>query len=74
MIDMYGEDTVRSMVASKREVIKWNRAELEELKTYGRGSRWKVQCIAVAGQLLRGKPMWLSIKECAQQGNQKGEN
>ena len=32
MIDMYGEDTVRSMVASKREVIKWNRAELEELK------------------------------------------
>jgi hypothetical protein len=33
MIDMYGEDTVRNMVASKREVIKWNRAELDELKT-----------------------------------------
>jgi hypothetical protein len=34
MIDMYGEDTVRGMVASKRETIKWNRAELDDLKVY----------------------------------------
>ena len=34
MIDTYGEDTVRHMVASKREVVKWNRAELDELKAH----------------------------------------
>ena len=32
MIDMYGADHVRHMVETKREVIKWNRVELEELK------------------------------------------
>ena len=32
MIDTYGEDTVRHMVETKREVVKWNRVELEELK------------------------------------------
>ena len=33
MCDTYGADEVRNMVETKREVIKWNRAELDELKT-----------------------------------------
>lgn len=44
MIDMYGEDTVRGMVETKREVIKWNRGELEELKADLRKRVKELEC------------------------------
>ena len=44
MCDTYGADHVRHMVETKREVVKWNRVELEELKADLRKRVKELEC------------------------------